>query len=108
MQLILGASRTAVGNRETHALHQFQVPSGDDLEVYSAGVSDQNGDAPNGLEMEVYNITTSNVVLSITNPTDEWSPSTTLGVSGNEVIVRIDNQTGGEKDISGFFNSEVG
>ncbi|MFD1563093.1 hypothetical protein ACFR99_05990 [Haloarchaeobius amylolyticus] len=107
MEVVLAEGCTVIGDTDKHVLHRFQVPKNNQINIYSAGIADRNGDAPSGLELEIYSISSNSVYISINDDSVSYTPPKSVSVSGDKVEIRINNSTGTTKDVSAFFNSKV-
>jgi len=75
------------------------------LDVYTAGVATTAFATPSGLELRVYNDSTSTELTSITTGFTKPASPTSLSVGSDDIRIEIVNGTGGVETVAGFLTA---
>jgi len=89
-----------------NASFRANIPSGETLYIWEAGVQDSTQSAPTGLTIEAYDLTNSTSIYSANSKNVDGAPLASK--AGNiDVSFRVFNSTGGAVDASGYINYTV-
>jgi len=75
------------------------------LDVYTAGVATTAFATPSGLDLRVYNESTSTELTSITTGFTKPASPTSLSVGSDDIRIEIVNGTGGVETVAGFLTA---
>lgn len=87
--------------------HPFSVPAGGTIEAFEAGVADETGSTYTNLTVELYNISTGAVEYSTNSEYAYGEPLSSVSVGGDTVVVRINNQTGSDRSVTGSLDANL-
>jgi hypothetical protein len=96
-----------MGDGDIWILHDLTIPNAERLFIEAGGVSNQNGKAPEGLFVEIYNKDMDNTELKINSTHKRYTKPKKLKLGGYRVMIRLRNRTGNTQDTTGYVSFKI-